>query len=148
MMFQKILVVCTGNICRSPMAEALLSKQFLERNQKIDVSSAGINALANHPADPIVQELMSTKGLNVSNHRARQLTRELLLDNELILIMETRHQEGVEGILSSVRGKVHRLGKWGGFDILDPYQRPRFAYEQALALIEQGVGEWQRKLWN
>jgi len=147
-MFQKILVVCVGNICRSPMAETLLCEQFFKRNQKIYVSSAGINALINHPADPMAQELMSARGLDISSHRTRQLTPQLLLDNELILIMETRHQEGIEGILPSVRGKVYRLGKWGDFDIPDPYQRPRFAFEQALALIEQGVDEWQRKLWN
>jgi protein-tyrosine phosphatase len=130
------------------MGEALLAATLAKVAPEVSVSSAGIAALVNLPADNMAQELMHERGHDLSRHRARQATSQILLEADLILTMETRHQQKIEDMLPSVRGRVHRLGKWSGFDITDPYQRPRFAFEQALALIEQGVQDWQRKLWN
>lgn len=147
-MFKKILVVCIGNICRSPVGEAFLAHRLKEIAPDVSVSSAGITAMVDKPADATAQEIMLQKGIDISAHRARQLTKEILLDSDLILTMETRHQEQIEYMLPGIRGRVHRLGKWSGFDIQDPYKRPRIVFEQVLALIEQGVNEWQQKIWK
>jgi len=146
-MFKKILMICVGNICRSPMASALLAEKLKIIDQDITVSSAGIAALVNAPAHAYAKALMLQRGIDLSTHRARQATPELLLDADLILTMETRQSEQLEYILPSIRGRIHRLGKWGDFDIADPYQRQESVFEHVLALIEEGITQWQRKLW-
>jgi len=146
-MFQNILIICIGNICRSPMAEAILSAR-LATMPDVRVTSAGIAAMVNASPEPMAQELMQERGFDISAHRARQVTRPLLSAADLILTMETRHQKQIEYNLPSICGKVHRLGKWSVFDIPDPYKKPKAAFVQALMLIEQGIDDWQRKLWN
>lgn len=69
-MIKTVLVVCVGNICRSPMAEGLLKRALPEAN----VASAGLGALVGQPADPYAVALMSGLGLDISGHRARQLS--------------------------------------------------------------------------
>lgn len=143
-MIQSILVVCIGNICRSPIGEAL----FALKLPAVSVSSAGLGAMVGHPADITAMELMQERGIDISKHRARQLSPEIVFASELILTMNTEQQQQLEKQYPSARGRAHRIGKWGKFDVPDPYQRPRTIFEQALALIDQGVDEWYRKLWN
>jgi len=147
-MISNVLVICVGNICRSPMGEALFSDKLSKKSIFTQVHSAGIGALVDYPADALAQELMLKRGLDISNHRARQVTNQILFDADIIFTMSTGQQEQIEGSLPSIRGRVHRLGQWGGYDIPDPFQRPREAFEQALLLIEQGVEDWCGKLWN
>lgn len=147
-MIENILIVCIGNICRSPIGEALLAFKLKDTYPNVSVSSAGISAMVNHPADPIAQSLMQARNIDISCHRARQASSEILFASELILTMTTDQQEKIEQKYPSTRGRVHRLGKWGGYDVPDPYQRPAAIFEQALMLIDQGVDEWHRKLWN
>jgi protein-tyrosine phosphatase len=145
-MFERILVVCVGNICRSPMAEVVLARELAAAGLRSTVQSAGISALVDRPADPIAVELMAARGLDLSAHRARQLTPELLRGTELVLVMEAGHQRAVESLSPTARGKVLRLGKWGNFDVPDPYRRPREEFERALALIDRGVADVRRLL--
>lgn len=147
-MISNVLVLCVGNICRSPMGEILFSDKLARIGISVQVSSAGLGALVEYPADPLVQAIMLERGLDISQHRARQVTNQMLFDSDIIFTMSTGQQEQIEGSLPSIRGRVHRLGKWGGYDIPDPFQRPREAFEQALLLIEQGVEDWCGKLWN
>lgn len=142
--FKSILVVCVGNICRSPMGEALLRARLQERN--ITVSSAGLGALTGYPADPMAQTLMHEKDIDISAHRARQFGAEHLREAELILVMESWQQREIEKNFPPARGRVYRLGHWGGFDIADPYRKPRAAFEQALLEIERGIDEWIKRL--
>jgi len=142
--FRSILVVCVGNICRSPMAEALLRRRLQGRD--ISVSSAGLGALVGNPADAIAQTLMSERGIDLSAHRARQFGAEYLCDAELILVMETWQQREIEKKFPPAHGRVYRLGHWGNFDIADPYRKPRDAFERALADIERGIDEWMKRL--
>lgn len=146
-MFNAILVVCVGNICRSPMAEALLADRLRRRGATVKVESAGLGALVGRPADPTAQELMSERGLDLSRHRARQLTPEMVRAFDLVLVMESGHQKAVEGMVPSARGRVHRIGRWGSFDVPDPYRQDRAAFERSLALIERGVDDLEKAFW-
>src|SRR5947209_6644699 len=110
-------MVCTGNICRSPMAEVLLASRLRERGIDARVESGGTSALVGCPADPMAQELLRARGLDLSRHRARQLTPDLVRGFDLVLAMEPEHQRFLEAIDPTARGRVHRLGRVGGFDI-------------------------------
>lgn len=143
-----ILLVCIGNICRSPMAEALFLNKIQHHTSPITVTSAGLAALVDQPATPITIALMEQRGIDISTHRARQVTPALLSKADLILTMSTRQKQQIEDKLPELTNKVHRLGKWDGYDIPDPYNRPKRAYEQSLNLIIQGIDSWYQKLWN
>lgn|SRR3990167_3823606 len=147
-MFNNIIVSCVGNICRSPMAEALLNERFKQSSKSsVSVSSAGIGALVGYPADPLAQSIMlEKKRIDISSHRARQATLEILLDADLILVMEKEQQRNIELMFASLCGRVHRIGMWGDFDVPDPYRMGKVAFEQAFDLIAQGVDAWFAKL--
>jgi protein-tyrosine phosphatase len=146
-LFASILTVCVGNVCRSPMAALLLSDRLARRRASVEVSSAGLAALVGDPAEPEACELMAARGLDLSGHRARQITPDLVRSHELILVMEAGQQREVEALLPSARGRVHRLGRWGKFDIPDPYRRGLPAFENTLALIERGIDDLERAFW-
>lgn len=130
------------------MAEALLTNQLKNKYPEILVSSAGLAAMKGHPAAPVAQELMQFRGLDISAHRARQVSQQILFAADLILTMSSRQQKEIESTLPATCGKVHRLGKWECYDIPDPYQRPKSAFENALILIDKGIDSWCQKLWN
>jgi protein-tyrosine phosphatase len=145
---KSILTVCIGNICRSPMAQALIARRLAGRGLDAAVESAGLAAQVGRAADPIAQELMRERGLDLSGHRARQLTPELLRAFEIVLVMEAAQQRAVEGMWPSARGRVYRIGRSGDFDVPDPYRRDRAAFEMALALIERGVDDLELALFG
>jgi protein-tyrosine phosphatase len=147
MLFKNILIVCIGNICRSPMAEGLL-KQVLSESGKGDsiVSSAGLGALVGHHPDPYACQLMLAKNIDISGYRAHQLNKDLIRRANLILVMESSHKIAIEELEPSAKGKVFRLGHWGHFDIPDPYRQNISAFTTSLNLIERGVSDWLHKL--
>ena len=147
-MIQKVLMVCVGNICRSPMAAALMAEKLKPMTPEVALTSAGIHALVNHPAHKTAQTLMLERGLDISLHKAQQVTPAILFNNDLILTMEARHQKHIEYNLPSVRGRVYRLGHWSNVDIPDPYRQSYSFFSQVLALITQGIDEWYLKLWS
>lgn len=148
-MLNGVLLVCVGNICRSPMAEALLINRLSGgKYANVNIASAGVGALVGHKADAAVKVLMNKRGIDVSMHRARQLNTELLSEYDLILVMEKGHINAVHNIAASSNGKVHLLGKWSDFEISDPYMQPRREFEVALDLIERGVDEWVEKVFS
>lgn len=130
------------------MAEGLLRDRFAHRGLEARVESAGLGALVGHPADPTAVELLAKRGIDISAHRARQLTPELLASAELVLVMETAHQRDLERLMPSTRGRVHRIGRFGGFDVPDPYRQDRAAFERALELIERGLGDFEKVFWR
>lgn len=146
-MFENILVVCIGNICRSPVAEALLKDALINKVKKdYKISSAGLGALVGHQPDKVVCELMLEKGIDISGYRATQLDQAMILKSDLILVMETGHKELIEHKEPSAKGKVFKLGEWGGFEIVDPYQQERKVFEEVVQLIEKGVKDWVNKI--
>ena len=144
-MIRNILVVCVGNICRSPMAEALL-KSALRGQDGITVESAGLGALVGYPADDYALELMEEAGENISEHRARQIHPDMVTDADLVLVMEARQKRAIDDADPTARGKVHRLGEWQDRDIDDPYRQDKAAFAEALEEIQEGVASWVEKI--
>ncbi len=142
-MFDSILVVCTGNICRSPIAERMLRQRFPDKN----IDSAGMGALVGYPADPSAITVALKHGLQIDNHRAIQFTSALGRQYDLILVMEKSHQEQISRISPEVRGKTMLLGHWlGGREIPDPYRKSQEAFESVYRLIDQACQSWSQKL--
>ena len=140
-----VLVVCVGNICRSPMAEALLRKA-LKGKEDIEVSSAGLGALVGHPAAEYSLELMDELGEDISEHQARQIHPDMVRDADLVLVMEAGHKRAIDDADPTARGKVHRLGEWQDTDIDDPYRQPKAAFADALQEIQEGVASWVERI--
>lgn len=105
-----------------------------------------IGALVNHPAEEATSAMMSTRGVNLSSHRATQLTRERLRWAELILVMEKHHRDAVLAMDPTARGKTFLLGHWTKTEIPDPYRRDDAAHAEALQLIAEAVEPWVNKL--
>mgnify|MGYP000879997673 CR=1 FL=1 len=145
-MFHRILTVCTGNICRSPAAEFLLRQRIEKTGKRVDARSAGIGALVDHPAEDATRAMLRARGVDLSSHRACQLTRERLRWAELVLVMEKHHRDAVLAMDPTARGKTFLLGHWIRKEIPDPYQRGDAAHAEALQLIDEALEPWVSKL--
>ena len=109
-MFDSILVVCTGNICRSPIGERLLRRAL--PNKKID--SAGVGALVNHAADASAIRTAAKHGLSLEGHKGRQFTSSLGGQYDLVLVMEHSHLEQVSELRQKCEAKQCCLAiGWG-----------------------------------
>jgi len=143
-MFKNILVVCMGNICRSPAAEGLLRDSL---GKQVNLSSAGIGALVDAAAEERIKTMLLEKGCDITSHRARQLTSEMLQKSDLILVMEQGHTEAITSIAPECRGKVKLLGHWiGKKEIPDPYKKSDHVVKLSLNLIYDSVESWLKYL--
>lgn len=146
-LFNRILVVCVGNICRSPMGEYLLRQEAEKSGQRPSISSAGLAALVGKGADNTASEVMQEHGIDMSAHRARQLSEELVSSHELILVMEEWQQQEIERLYPFSRGRVYLFGKWGVGDIADPYRQPKEFFVEAYNKLQLSTQDWKNKLW-
>ncbi|WP_426235833.1 low molecular weight protein-tyrosine-phosphatase [Pseudomonas sp. TWP3-2] len=144
-MFKKILVVCVGNICRSPTAELLLRNALA--TSTISVASAGLAARAGESMEATARQVLEERGCSAEGFIARQLTSDIVNESDLILVMEKQHVNQVLKIAAHARGKVFLLGKWQSErEIQDPYRQGNAAFIHAHALIEDAVGAWAQRL--
>lgn len=142
-MFDSILIVCTGNICRSPIGERFLRREM--PNKKID--SAGTGALVNHNADVNAAKIAEEHGLSLEGHKGRQFTASLGRQYDLILVMEKTHIEEIGRIAPESRGKTMLFGQWlNQREIPDPYRKSEEAFSLVYQLIEQAGLRWVEKL--
>ena len=142
-MFKSILVVCVGNICRSPVGERLLAQACPD----LRVRSAGINALVGHGADKTTTEVAAAHGLSLDGHVARQFTSQLAADFDLILALEKGHKRVIGNLAPEVTGKTMLLGQWvGQIDIADPYRKSREFHEQVFRQLQKATTAWAEKL--
>ncbi len=144
-MFDSVLVVCAGNICRSPTGEYVLKQKLAGKN--INVSSAGLTALEGKPADPLAKQIALANGINMDAHQGRQLTSTLVAQNSVILVMEERHLKDLHARYPEARGKTFLLGKWiNNAEIPDPYRQSQEAFEHVYELIDSACSAWQKYL--
>ncbi len=131
-MIERILVLCIGNICRSPIAEGLLGCAWPDKT----IVSAGLGALVGQPAEPFSVQLMAEQGIDIGAHRAQSVTSALVRSADLILTMDLAQKRHIEQTYPTARGKVFRLGE---ADIPDPYRQNMAVFRQTYHLLSQGV---------
>jgi protein-tyrosine phosphatase len=141
-MIRSVLMVCEGNVCRSPVAAALLAHELAD----VEVTSAGTAALVGAPVDAVIGELAQAHGIALDSHVARQLDASLVRDADLILTMTLAQCDWVKAAFPSARGKVFRLCEQDRADVMDPYRRHRTVSELAFAQIRHGISQWTHRL--
>ena len=142
MAFDNILVVCVGNICRSPMAEALLKQRYPHKN----IDSAGVGALVGHSADPAALEIMAGQDIDITNHVAKQIDEGLAKKADLIFTMSDSQTKWIEERWPFCRGKTFKLGHWQDKDIADPYKHEMSAFQTAYQDIVVSLEQWADKI--
>src|SRR6058998_1874168 len=135
-MTQHVLFVCTGNICRSPLAAALLERALKERGLDVNVTSAGTGAWDGAPASEGAYLVGLERGLDLSGHRARLLTRDLVEQSDLILTMARHHRARVDEL--GGEGRVFVLGEYAGrggdaAEVSDPFGGDLAVYRDTCA---------------
>lgn len=121
---KKVLLVCTGNLCRSPMATGLLRQMLKDRGlaEQVEVYSAGTNALEGGLATPLAIYVMAQQGISISNHRSHRVTAEDTDRADLVLVMTQEHREALLAELPETKRKLFLLSEMAGAqsDIEDP----------------------------
>lgn len=137
-MIEQVLVICNGNICRSPLAAALLAREM----PHLRVLSAGLNALVGQAADPLAIQVGAAHGLDLSAHRARNTGAAHCHQSQLLLVMTHSQKTETEQRYPLTRGKVYLLRQQRRAEVADPYRQPLHAFEAVYADIERGVHAW------
>ena len=135
-----LLFVCSGNTCRSPLAEALARKIAERRGiEDLNVSSAGTNAWDSVPATDEALLVGMERDLDLTGHRSRKLTPAIVSEADLIFVMTPGHIEQVKQM--GGRGKVHVIDEYASgvsnTGITDPYGGDLEAYRATADILEQ-----------
>ncbi len=143
-----ILIICTANICRSPVAAALLRDRLRQRGlADWMVSSAGTWAMVSRGASRYSIEVMQRDGIDITEHRARMVEEGHMVDADLVLTMETGHAEALRAEFPGHAHKVFLLTEMLGhsYNIADPYGGPLEEYERMVIglsdVIDQGLDQ-------
>jgi len=149
---KKIVFVCSGNTCRSPLAEAIAKEVLRGRvDFELAIASAGTSAQEGSPASRNSIEIAERHGLDLSGHRSRLLSREILHDADLIVTMGVRHREAVEEIDPESVESTFLLTNFSDAhdgDVPDPIGSDLAIYERTYLVMRECIESMAQKLHN
>jgi protein-tyrosine phosphatase len=139
----RVLIVCTGNTCRSPLAVGALVQELGAEGARVEVSSAGTGAWDGEPATASSIQVAAREGVDLSAHRSRRATPALLRQADLVLVMERSHLEAVRN-LGADPGRTFVISEWpvpGEPELVvsDPFGGSIEAYEECWRRIRRHV---------
>lgn len=153
---KKIIFVCTGNTCRSPMAEYLFRKKIADLGlTKLEISSAGLKANATDTMNEKSAELLTAKGFDVHNFHAKNIDEKSLKESLAIvcmtdvqrdILMEMRWQVLRAAGEEEIENNVYSFSELCGYEIMDPYGRDMDCYQYVFGLIDGGMSALTEKL--
>ena len=142
----KLLFICTGNTCRSPMAEGLAREML---GDSFQVGSAGLAAYGGESASTHALEVLKEQNVDISSHRSRRICVELMADYDWIIPMTQAQEDALKRLFPQYAGKTRYIGNWGDRkrDVLDPwggsldvYRRTAQEIGELLSIIKGYLG--------
>lgn len=146
----RVLFVCTGNTCRSPMAESIFRKLLADRlgcrewelrERGFDILSAGVAATENFPASRESIDVLRELQLDLSQHLSQQVTARMLEESTMVLAMTSRHRQILSEARPDLAERFHLLDR-SGRDISDPIGSGIEIYRQCVREITENLREW------
>lgn len=140
-----ILVVCTGNTCRSPMAEGILNNvlsNYGEKYKDVEVQSAGLFTMDGLSPSKEAIVAMKEYGIDIKDYSSNQITRDMINNADLILTMTSNHKKSILKSIPNVKDKVYTLKEYAyGIkeDVLDPYGQSIDVYKKTAKEIKDAV---------
>jgi protein-tyrosine-phosphatase len=147
-----VLLVCSGNVSRSFLAEVLLKRELQSLGKKeVDVASAGLYAYPGSPPDPQMVDYLAKEGIAYEPHGARGMTREDAAWADRIVVMEKGHARAIELAWPEAAAKVELLsryfsGDWAEDDVMDPYGKSPYHYRVVQSQISLAVQNFARRI--
>ena len=140
-----IMIVCTGNVCRSPMGEGLLRDRLTGAglDAQYQVASSGVWALDGRPASENSVAVMAERGIDISAHIAHTINADDMAESDLILVMSREHKRMIRNTWPQYEWKVYRLSEMAGKrkDVRDPYGGPIKEYRECADIIGEYIDQ-------